>query len=116
MSNELIKKLINTHKTLTLLSKCNKKIRNKLIKNSKKDFIFSLCECLLNILNGNIKITEDDKKKLKEKKYIIKKLIKKSSLSNKKKIIQSGGFLEILIPSLISGLASIITSAINNQE
>ena len=110
------KRVIKYKKLLEILPKCNKKVINSIIKNSNKDFIYTLCECVLNVLNGNIKISKNIQDKLKHKKNFLRKLIKKSSIDNKKKIIQKGGFLEILIPSIISGIASIIGSAINNNE
>ncbi len=111
-----LKRIIKYKKLIELLPKCNKRVFNKIIKNSKKEFIYTLCECVLNVLNGNIKISKNSLEKLKPKKNILRKLIKKSSIDNKKRIIQKGGFLEILIPSIISGIASIIGSAISNNE
>lgn len=110
------KRVIKYKKLLEILPRCNKKVFNKIIKNSKKEFIYTICECVLNVLKGNIKISKKSLEKLKEKKQILRKLLKKSNIENKKKIIQKGGFLEILIPSIISGLASIIGSAISNNE
>ena len=43
--------------------------------------------------------------------------IKHSSLSEKKHIlIQKGGFLQFVIPAVISGLATIISSVISKKE
>jgi len=43
--------------------------------------------------------------------------IEKSKLRNKKEIlIQKGGFLQFLIPAVISGITSIISSYISNKK
>lgn len=99
---------------LQTLSCCSKRVRNAIIKSANKDEIFAICECILNVMNGNIKLNEVDYNKLKTYKNTFKKLLNKSPLSSKKKIlVQKGGFLQILIPSIISGLASIISAAIS---
>ena len=41
---------------IKILSKCNKKMRKSIIENGDKDLIFSLCECVLNCINGNEKL------------------------------------------------------------
>ena len=103
---------------IKVLAKCkNKKLRNLLIKNSDKEVICTLCEIIDNILHGNIPLNEKTKNKLKKYKNILRKFIKKSSLNTKKKIlIQKGGFLQILIPSVISAVASIIGSLISKKD
>ncbi len=72
-----------------------------------------LCECCYNVLDGQIPINSEQKHQLKPYRHSLRKLVDKSSLKTKKKIlIQQGGFLQILMPALISGIASIIGSAI----
>ena len=81
-------------------------------------FINKICECILNIIEGRVKISNKDFEKLKPYKNLFRKLIKKNTkLKEKKKlIIQKGGFLQILIPAIISGLASIISSVISKPD
>jgi hypothetical protein len=98
---------------LNVLAKSKKKLRDSIIQKANKDLIYTICECVLNFLNGNLHISSYKIEKLRPYKCALRKLIKKSKLSDKKKIlIQKGGFLNILIPSVISALSSIITSAI----
>jgi len=61
---------------LKILSCCDKKLKNKLILKGDKSLILTLTECILNTLNGNIKIGEKDKGKLAKKKFLLKKIIK----------------------------------------
>ena len=102
-----------------LVSKnCTKLNQNDLLKRAKGPFINKICECILNIIEGRVKISKEDLEKLKPYKNLFRKLTKKNiKIKEKKKlIIQKGGFLQILIPAIISGLASIITSVISKQD
>ena len=101
---------------LKVLSCCDKKMRSSIINASHTDLINTLCECILNMLNGNINIKDEDKSKLSKYKNSLRKLLKKISFKERKKIlVQNGGFLQILLPSVITGLASIISTAISKE-
>lgn len=102
--------------SLKLLSSCSNKIRQSVIKSGSKDLIDSISECILNFLNGNVTLCEQELISLKKYKLPLRKLLKKLNLKEKKKIlIQKGGFLSIILPSIITGLASIISSAISKE-
>jgi len=98
-----------------LLSNCKNKLRKAIVSNSNREQIFSVCECVLNVSNGNVKLNKEDFVKLKKyKKYFKRLLDKKRSLQEKKKLlIQRGGFLQFLIPAVISGISSIVAAAIS---
>ena len=100
---------------LCLLSCCKNKLRKAIVLNSNKDQIYSVCECILNVSNGNIKLNQEDFLRLKKYKKIFRSLLsKRSGLREKKKIlIQRGGFLQFLIPAVISGISSIVAAAIS---
>ena len=102
----------NNIEFLSLLCRSKKKFRNFLIQYANKEQIYTLSEIVLNILNGNLKVPEQLVKKLSKKRKLLRKLVQKNSIKKKKFLIQKGGFLEILIPSIVSGLASIISSVI----
>lgn len=97
---------------LNLLCNSKRKIQRILIKNASKEQIYSICEIILNILNQNLKIDDKVLKNLSKKKNTLRQLIKKGSLKKKKYLIQKGGFLQFLIPAIITGLASIVSSII----
>ena len=95
----------------------DKKYQRLIIKNADKKLIKSICECVLNMLKGNLPIKESDKQKLKKFRKPLHKLVQKSGLKNKRKIlIQQGGLIPILIPSIIGGLAKIISSIISRKS
>lgn len=86
--------------------KAKPKLRNAIIRNSDDDFIKTLSEISLNTLNGNSKICDKTKNMLRPYKRLMHKLIcpKRSSKSKRRLIIQKGGFLPMLIGSILSGV------------
>lgn len=106
---ERIKK---NHNFLKILSLSDKKLQNQIIDKSNKDQIYCLCEIVLNLLKGNINLSNQELKKLGKYKNSFRKLIRKSNIRQKKKVIQSGGFLSVLIPSIISALSPILSELI----
>ena len=101
---------------LCLLAKSNLKLA--LINNADKEQIYSICECILNVCYGNIKLSPEDFNSLKPFKRTFNRILdRKNKLLVKKKIIlQKGGFLQFLIPAVISGLASIISAVISKNN
>jgi hypothetical protein len=82
-----------------------------IIHNSDKELISCICECILNIINGNVKVGDEELKKLRKYRYALSELLSKyNPMKNIKKIlIQHGsGILPILIPTIIQALASFL--------
>jgi hypothetical protein len=105
----IMEKFKNNLSTLRILSCCSKKTRGKILKSSKKELIRAINECILNTLNGNIKLSPIQKKILEKHKYILRKLINNKFIGTKKKIlIQKGGFLQFILPSAITLISSIL--------
>ena len=111
------KRFEKNRKLLEIVGESKKKLRNSIILNSDNDFILTIIECMLNIMNGNVNLNDENFKILKPYNKTFKKLIKKKiSLSNKRKIIvQKGGFLQFLIPAIISAVGSIASAIITKQ-
>ncbi len=105
-------RFIKNKEFLILLSHCNKKLRTSVIGGCSKVNIYSIIECILNVVNGNIKIKNEEYKFLKPFNRTFKKLKnEKIDIRKKRKIkIKQGGFLQFLIPAIVSGIASIISS------
>jgi len=98
---------------LNILCKCNSKMRKSILHNADKDLINTLCECIHNCLNGNIDLNEQTKNKLKRHKNILRKLLVKKKVSIKKKreiFNQKGGFLPVLLSTVLGGLTSILAN------
>ena len=118
-----IKKVLKQKEILLALSKVNSKSRKAIIQSASPQLIQAICEICFNLLNGNIAINEDSKNKLKKYKTTIRKLAsqadskKVNPLESKKKILGlHGGFLQILIPSVISAIASVVSSYISKSS
>jgi len=116
--------VVNQQKMFKILGSKNLSDKHKrnILKNADPALIKAISDCTYNLLNGNIKLSEKDKKKLSRFKISLRRLIKKkSSLQNRKKLLirhanQKGGFLNILIPALIGGIATIIGSWISKPS
>lgn len=101
---------------LNNLAIANKKMRNNIIKNADPKLIKSICECCLNTLHGRVKLDPDHLNKLRKYRSTFRALSNKSSIKAKKILLQQkGGFLPVLLPSVIAGLSTIISSIIARQ-
>ena len=72
--------------------------------------VHCISECILNVQNGNIKLTGCDTHKLQKHKAALRKVSdKRVPLSAKKElIVQRGGFLLPLLSAILPTLASLI--------
>lgn len=101
-------------KHLKLISSIsNSKKRNAKLKTfaDNPSFYEALSEIARNTINMNIPLKNNQKRKLRKHSKIIKELSQKRKRSKpirKKLINQSGGFLPILIPTVISILGELI--------
>lgn len=110
-------RFVENKEFLLALSKCKPKLRKSIVSNCSKESIFSIIECVLNVCNGNVEINKEVYEKLKPFNPTFKKLLNKKVSVDKKRhlIIQKGGFLGVLIPAIVTGLASIISAAISKN-
>lgn len=109
-SQELVK-ILGAKNACILCALCylNNAQRKKVIQNAEKDLIKCICECALNILNGNVEVTNQQKNKLKKFKKVLRKLSSsQGGVKSRKKIIQKGGaaFLPLLLAPIIGELIS----------
>lgn len=90
---------------LKILGSCKTAMRKAIIENADKDLVYTLCECVLNCLNGNVPINDSVKNKLKRHRKVLREVLKKKSSSIIKKksiLIQKGGaFLPLIIPTIM---------------
>lgn len=78
------------------------------------DLIKAIVECAINTLNGNHKLSKEEKSKLSKYKNRSRALIdpKVSFKSKRKLLTQKGGFIVPLLTSILSG---VIGTLINNN-
>lgn len=104
------RKLRYNEKTLDVLRALrhlNKTERIKILRSGHKQLIRCICDCVLNILKGNVAVTDKQKQKLKRHQKILRKLgTEQGNWSDKKKIIvqSGGGFILPLLAPLIGTL------------
>jgi len=73
------------------------------------DLIRCVCYCTRHIINGKAKLTPDELKQLRRRKQMVRRLARKNtSLKNKRKILQTGGFLQLILPPILGLLSSIL--------
>ena len=115
--NNSIKFILDNKELLLAISKCKTCMRKAIINKSDKKLVNSICEMVFNLINGNLNINSSDFQKLKKHKTSLRKLVKKSNLASKKKIlVQNGGFLQFLIPAVITGISEIVSSLISKKS
>lgn len=80
---------------LEFLCQCSKSHRSLIINRANSKLINCLCECALNVLSGNVPLTQEEKKKktLKRYRHTLRQLCqRKVPIKQKKKILtQQGG-------------------------
>ena len=100
--------------------KSNHKVRNDLINKLNKKDIKVLCMICYNILYNKIPINNTDKQKLINFRTFLHKFCRESHTLKKRKLLlseQKGkGFLPILLPAAIGGLATIVSSLISKKS
>ena len=99
----------NFHKLHTLKD-ARPKLRKAIISNCDKDLVNYVSECALNLLHGNVKLSDCARKKLRKYRHQLRTVIdRRVPLARKKKlIVQSGGFLVPLLTAVLPTLASLI--------
>jgi len=106
-------KLIKQHHAyLQVLANANPKMRRVILQNSSPQQIHALVQVIVNILLGNVPISSKQKQKIAKYKNSLRKLLYSSynkqknkvinRKNNKKMIIQTGGFLPILLTPLLA--------------
>lgn len=109
-----IKYLENQMKILKPIIDAPRNHKIKLIKTANKKTITAICEAVSNILAGNIPINNEIKSKLKKYRKSLHSLCEKNhSIKKRKEILgQKGGYLGLVLPAIITGISSIISSII----
>ena len=89
--------------------------KRALLRTANNSQIESLCEICLNILHGNVPVNVQ---KLKKYKNFLRMLARKTtSLKRKKQMLvnQSGGFLPLIAPVIVSALGGILGRVIGKK-
>lgn len=103
---------------LHVLKNARPKLRKAIVSNCNKDLLNSICECVLNVLNGNIRISDCTKRKLRKFRTSLRSLIdKRRPLVSKRRVIQQrGGFLLPLLSAVLPALAGLLFRQATNKQ
>ena len=103
---------------LQVLKEAMPKLRKAIVSNCNKDLLNSICECALNVLNGNIRISDCTKRKLRKFRTSLRSLVdKRLPLVSKRRVIQQrGGFLLPLLSAVLPALAGLLFRQATNKQ
>ena len=94
---------------LKRLSRLSHKDRRTYLKTCGGPFIDGVCECLRNLLKGRVRLNSKQLKALRRyKRQLRKSALKKTSRRERRRILQTGGLIGALLPSLLSGLTGLV--------
>ena len=105
MVKPTIKSRLESQDLLRVLGHCQPKIRNAIPKSCENDLIHIICDCVYNVVKGNVPgLTQEKVNKLARHETSLIKLTKKVPIKEKRKIlVQKGGrFLPFLLPPYCS--------------
>ena len=102
-----LRRICRIWKTLIALPSSSKAKKKELLKHLKPDTIKVICECTINIINRNIKVSNWEKRKINRNRDKIRKLVNPRTSKKKKKeiLVQEGGaFLAPLLAPVLGSL------------
>ena len=105
-----MKRIRSHYHILQVLRTACPKLRKVIILNCGKELVNCISEINLNVLNGNLKLSDRTKRKLKKYKTLLRKLADRhvSSSAKKRLINQRGGFLFPLLTAALPILANFL--------
>jgi len=109
-------KVINRLKSqlhfLHVLKDAKPQARRALLTSADDDLIKAIVECAINTLNGNHKLTKENKGKLNKFKNRLRALVNPNITfkSKRKLLVQKGGFIAPLLTNTLSGVIGSLIS------
>jgi len=101
---------------LNVLSTAPKHQREAIINTATRDQIICICDCCNNILQETLSLTPKELKKLQRYKDLIRYLAetkgKREFKDKKNYLIQSGGFLPVLLAPILGAVGSILAETL----
>jgi len=85
--------------------------RSNYLQNADHDLIACLVECSSNLLKGSVPLTIKQKSNLKTHLHFLRNIGKERKVSSaKRKLVQSGGFLPMVIAPILAAIATTAVS------
>ncbi len=118
LNNESMSKRLKKHiDLLKILKKANPQQRKALLQSCEKGLICCLCECIKNVLLGNVKISKAKHNVLAEHAVVLRKLSdRKTNIDQKRNLlVQKGGFLPALLAPVLAIAGGLISDLLVGQ-
>ena len=105
-----MRRIKSNYYALQVLKNAWPELHKAIVSNCNKDLLHSICECVLNVLNGNIRGSDCTKRKLKKFKASLLSLVHKRLplVSKRRVILQLGAFLLPLLSAVLPTLTSVV--------
>ena len=111
------KTLRENARAIRSLSLASKTIRKSMVSNASKEFISSLVDAVKRILKGNVSLSRTQLRQLQPYERLLERFTaSKTGLKSRRTILQDGGFLGALLPTIIGVLPDIINSFSNKRR
>ena len=113
-----MKRIKANYQALQVLKTARPKLRKAIVSNCNNDLFHIISECGVNVLNGNIRVTDCAKRKLKRFKSNLRSLVEKrlTLVSKRRVILQWAGFLLPLLSAVLPTLASLLFRQAANKQ
>ena len=105
----------NIKKNLPMLNCSSKSQKKELLKHLKPDTIKAICECVIDIINKNIKRSDQEKSKINRNRDKIRELVNPRTSQKKRKEIfvqEDGAFLPPLLAPVLRSLVGPVLKGI----
>jgi hypothetical protein len=113
-----VKNILDQKHLLKELSKNKSRYTRHILIHADSNLVRAICEGILNILEGKVILSAEDKRILEKYKYLLRKLVERGPLKSKKKIlIQKGGaILPFVLPSVLYTLTQFVGDLISKRN
>lgn len=102
---------------IDVLAKAKRAQRKALLETADPSLILCLCECISNVLNGNVPLKPNELNKLKRYQAILRKLSTQNIPTKQRKelLVQKGGFIPALLTPILGLASSLLVDAITKR-
>lgn len=107
----MTKRIIKNLELIKTLHQCNPAEKKQLLKVARPELVNAICDCVHNVLQGKVNISNHHKRRLKAKKNILRQLVdrKSKSIQRKRILTQHGaGFLDSILGPVLKTLAGLV--------
>lgn len=107
----MTKRIIKNLELIKALSRCSSVEKKQLLRTARPELVNAICDCVHNVLQGNVPISSRQKQKLKVKRNILRQLTNRKNKTPKRKrlLIQHGSGI---LSSILGPVIKIIAEAI----